>query len=310
MLSRPRTFTSIALVLIGVLLWIEHTHFANSLIEVGALKHFTPLHFGVLVSAVALASISQCRQRILDRLNRIQHPSPRSARFTAVGVFVLSIAYIGFTAWMQNRDLIPKFHDEHLLLVQARLLSQFRLWAPAHPLADFFESFHIFVKPRYASVYFPGSALLYVWGIWLHLRFWMLPLLIAGLCAGFTYRVVAELLDDGVAGLLAAFMLVSLQWFRYLAMMVMSQNVLMLGGLLLIFSWLRWRRDKKLPWAVAIGAYAGWMAIRAPLMRWPTRSPSALQCYLIFAPLLAPPRPCNARRGLPLRRALLHLANH
>jgi hypothetical protein len=255
----------IALLLIGAILWAGDEHAGNQLKEVGALKSLSIVHLIIIAASIAVAAGPHIRTNILARLERLRHPSLRAQRWTAAGVCGATIAYIAFTAWLQGRDLIPKFHDEHLLLVQVRLLSEFRLWAPQHPLADFFESFHIFVKPRYASVYFPGASLLYVLGVWLHLKFWMIPLLIAGLCAAFVYRITTELLDDGVAGLLAALMLVSLQWFRYLAMMVMSQNVLMLAGLLLIWTWLRWRKENKITWAMAIGAWAGWMATTRPV---------------------------------------------
>ena len=262
---RPRTFTVTALLLFGVIVWAWDEHAGNQLKEVGALKSFSIVHLIIIAASIASAAVPHIRTSILARLERLRRPSLRAQRWTAGGVCLITIAYIAFAAWLQGRDLIPKFHDEHLLLVQVRLLSEFRLWAAQHPLADFFESFHIFVKPKYASVYFPGASLLYVPGVWLHLKFWMIPLLIAGLCAAFVYRITTEMFDDGVAGLLAALMLVSLQWFRYLAMMVMSQNVLMLAGLLLIWSWLRWRKENRISWAMALGACAGWMAITRPV---------------------------------------------
>ena len=57
------------------------------------------------------------------------------------------------------------------------MLARGRLWMPAHELADFFESFHIFVRPVYASIYFPGTALMYVPMVWLKLPFWALPVM-------------------------------------------------------------------------------------------------------------------------------------
>ena len=196
------------------------------------------------------ASRDWCK-RLLDAL---RNPSPQTRRITAAIIFAASIAYMGFTAWSQGRDLIPKFHDEHMHLLQMRMLAAGKLWTPSPPLADFFETFHVFVKPVYASIYFPGTALLYSPTVWLHLPFWFGPLIVAGACCAMLYRVVTEM-TDGVSGMLAALMLLSLQWFRYLSLMVMSHSVMLLLGLLILWAWLHWRQNKRLVWAIAIGAY-------------------------------------------------------
>jgi hypothetical protein len=232
--------------------------------DAGARRPLGWLHVSVLMIAAALAAMPRPRRAIARLLERLRQPSPRARRITAAGVFVVAVLYILLTAWLQGRDLIPKFHDEHLMLLLTRLLAGGRLWTAPHPLADFFESFHIFVKPVYASVYFPGAAVVYAPGVWLGLKFWMVPLLVAGVGAAMTYLVVTDLID-GVAGLLAALMLVALQWFRYLAMMAMTQNVMLLLGLMFIASWLTWRRNKALRWAAAMGAFAGWAAITRPV---------------------------------------------
>jgi len=66
---------------------------------------------------------------------------------------------------------------------------------PQHELADFFDTFHILVRPVYASIYFPGTALLYVASIWLNLPPWVMPLLAAGASVALLYRVISELVD-------------------------------------------------------------------------------------------------------------------
>src|SRR5439155_4223022 len=115
---------------------------------------------------------------------------PRTRCWTAVCVAVVAIVYMFATAKYQDRDLIPKFHDEHMHLVQARMLAHGKLWTQSHPMADFFESFHIMVKPVYASIYFPGTAIVYLPWAWFNLPFWVLPLIVAGAACGMMYRVV------------------------------------------------------------------------------------------------------------------------
>src|SRR5260370_27915271 len=98
--------------------------------------------------------------------------------------------------------------------IQARMLAHGRLWMPAHPLPQFFETFHIFVTPLYAPMQFPGTSLLYVPAVWLALPYSITPLLIAGATLGLIYRIIGEIID-GVAGLLAAVILLGMLGFPH-----------------------------------------------------------------------------------------------
>ncbi|MEO6436334.1 MAG: hypothetical protein ABIP55_11330 [Tepidisphaeraceae bacterium] len=223
------------------------------------------LTFLALAVAAVVAGVPAIRTPAARLLDHVRNPSPRRRAATALLVAVIAIAYLLLTAWQQGRDLIPKFHDEHMHLLQMRHLAHGKLWTSPHALRDFFETFHVIHDERvYASVYFPGTALMYLPTIWLGLPFWLLPVIVAGAAAGMLYRVTAELID-GVAGLLAAGMLVSLQWFRYLSLMVMSHGVMLLLGLLIVWAWLRWRRERSLKWAAGMGALIGWAAITRPV---------------------------------------------
>src|SRR5260370_11488919 len=104
--------------------------------------------------------------------------------------------------------------------IQARMLAHGRLWMPAHPLPQFFETFHIFVTPVYAPMQFPGTSLLYVPAMWLGLPYWITPLLIAGATLGLVYRIVAEIIDGG-AGIVAAILLLGVLEFRYESVIVL-----------------------------------------------------------------------------------------
>jgi 4-amino-4-deoxy-L-arabinose transferase-like glycosyltransferase len=218
-----------------------------------------------LAVALAVALVPPARDFLSGLLDRVRTPSDRARFWTAVGVAVVAMIYIYATARYQDRDLIPKFHDEHMHLLQIRMLAHGKLWTQPHPMRDFFETFHVIHDDRvYGSIYFPGTALVYLPWVWFKLPFWFLPLVVAGAACGVLYRIVAELID-GAGGLLAALLLVSLQWFRYLALMVMSHSVMLLLGLLILWAWLRWRRERKLAWAAVIGALMGLAAITRPV---------------------------------------------
>src|SRR5688572_10342404 len=219
----------------------------------------------VFLTVVAVASLPPVFRRVSAWLDSVRRVTPRRRMLVAVGVFVVTTALLYATARYQRRELFPKMHDEYMHLLQVQMLAHGKLWMPPHEAADSFESFHIFVKPVYASIYFPGTSLLHVPVAWLDLPYAAMPCLIAGACAAMTYRVIAELLDDNLAGLLAALMLLSLAQFRYVSMIVVSHPAMLLLGLALVWAWLRWRRTPTLWWAAAIGAIAGWAAITRPV---------------------------------------------
>ncbi len=254
MFSATRKVIAVVLAAAGIALWLTTGEHAGA----------SPWRVVLLVVAAAVSLVPITRDSIAWALDHVRRPTDRARRLTALGVAIVAMGYIGLEAKLQDRDLIPKYHDEHMHMLQVRMLAHGKLWTAQHPLADFFETFHVFVKPVYASIYFPGTALMYVPSIWLHLPFWFLPLVVAGGCCAILYLIVTQICD-GVAGLLAALMLLSLRYFRYLAMMVMSHSVMLLLGLLIIWTWMRWRRERKLRWAALAGALMGWAAITRPV---------------------------------------------
>jgi hypothetical protein len=135
---------------------------------------------------------------------------------------------------------------------------------PAHPLAAFFDSFQLIQNPVYASLYFPGTAMLYVPGIWLHLPPWVTTLAIAGAVIFLLHRVVSELINPPIAWL-AVLLMVCCQMFRTLSVMTESQLPLLMFVLLATLSWLKWRSSGQLQWGFVLGASLGLAAIIRPL---------------------------------------------
>jgi hypothetical protein len=225
----------------------------------------TPRYLVTLAVTAVATLLPPVRRGVARLVDRLRAPSRTQKWITFTALFVLSGGYFAFNAILAGRGLFPTFHDEFMYLLQARMLSAGRLWMPRHELAPFFESFNVIVDPVYAATYFPGTALLYVPGIWLHLPPWVTSVVITALAVALLYAVMTDLFD-GVAGLLAALMAVALYQLRVFSVMAESHPAMLMLLLLAAWSYIRWRRARGgLAWAAAFGAFAGWAAITRPL---------------------------------------------
>src|SRR5439155_3246021 len=200
-----------------------------------------------------LGTIRPIAHGIARVLDWISAGSIRTTRTTPVVIFFASLALLYSQAVAQHRDFGLRYQDEYSYRIQTLMVAHGRLWEPGHPLAEFFESFQLIATPVYASVYFPGAAMLYAPGVWLHWPQWVIPLLASAAVVALVYRVFAELVD-GLAGLLGAILLLSNPIFREQSIMVMAQVPAMLGAMLLVYGYLGWRKSRAVRWAIAMGA--------------------------------------------------------
>jgi 4-amino-4-deoxy-L-arabinose transferase-like glycosyltransferase len=197
-------------------------------------------------------------------IERLRRPTPRARLITFLSIWALCSIYLTASAVIHGRSLLPKSHDENSYAIQTQMMARGRLWMAQHPLSDFFESFQMLATPVYASIYFPGSALMYVPGVWLALPMWVMPAIVSGLAVAMAYLLAGRLVD-GLAGLIVALLLLATQWFRLNATLVMSQSPMAVLGLALLLVWIWWRQSKDLRLAAIIGACAGWAAIVRPV---------------------------------------------
>lgn len=223
---------------------------------------WVPLAVAVVVGL--LARVPALNGRVAPLLESCRRPSPRALRWTTLAVGALSVAYFVFTAFHQHRDLFPRLHDEHSYLIQSRMIAGGRLWEPQHPLADFFDNFYLLARPVYAPIYFPGTALLNAPFVRLGLPYWTMPVLASGLVVALSYRLIT-LMIDGLAGLTAVALVISAWGLREFSTIVMAQAPMALFALLMVASWLAWRREHRARWGAALGACMGWAAIIRPV---------------------------------------------
>jgi hypothetical protein len=249
-----RRFVLIALFMAGCALAV-----AGSRGDVGSTAQW------IVMGAALLFGLTPVGRWSVDRIAGKLRGIPKRNHFKlALVVSLWAIVYLLVAAGIGGREFFPKWHDEQMLILQTRLLAHGRLWMPEHPLADFFEASYLFVKPVYAGIYFPGTALLYVPVIWLGLPLWIPPVLASGAAVGVLWLVVAEQMD-AFAATLAALLLVSIGKFRFLSIMFMSHTPMLLLGLCGVWAYLQWRRDRRVIWALMIGAFSGWAAITRPV---------------------------------------------
>jgi hypothetical protein len=246
----------IALYLFAALGWFSDDH-RNALRRIG-------IPIAIVLIAAAVLYPPQLHRPLADWLDRVRHPSAARRRWITSAVWLAAALYLALTALRQHRDFGLRVQDEMMYLVQVRMLAAGHLYMPAHPMADFFQTFYIFTKPVYASMYFPGASLMFVPAVWLHLPMWIISLAICGGVVAMTYRIVAEL-TDGVWGMLAAMLVIGVPTVRTLSLLVLSYMPMALLGLLLIWAYLHFRRERRIAWAAVIGLIAGWAAITRPL---------------------------------------------
>ncbi len=246
------------LALLGAFYWVATTeNLGMQVLPVGGASILACV-VGVVVARVDKKSL------VLRNLESLRLPTANTRRRMCVAVFLTSVVVLLAEAIVRHRSFDPLFHDEFAYLLQSRMLATGRLWTAAHPLADFFETFFVIGRPVYATIYFPGNALINVPTIWLNLPTWIIPLVISSAIPVFFFLIATELID-GWCGLLAAGLVISLPVFRGTSIMVISHPTMQLLGLAMIYSWLRWRNDRRLLWAFAIGVMMGWAAITRPL---------------------------------------------
>jgi hypothetical protein len=199
-------------------------------------------------------------------LDRVRHPSRLTLALLSVLIAAGATIYLYSDARYQKRTFTPKYHDEFSYIIQTRMVAQGRLWAPSPPAPwpEFFESFQLITYPQYASIYFPGSAMIYAPGVWFGWPAWVMPLLLSGAIVGLTFRLIAEL-TDAILGFLAALMMLGIPVFRLQSFMVMAQIPSLFFALVMMLAWLRWREKHRIGWAILIGLCAGWCAIIRPL---------------------------------------------
>ena len=216
------------------------------------------------VVAGGLLLVTPLVRGLTNLLERLRHPSPRAATLASLIVTVIAFAVLIGVPAARGYTFHPRSHDEQMHVLQMQMLAHGRLWMPAHPVGDFFETFFVLTRPVYCSIYFPGASLIFTPTVWLHLPYWFLPVLYSAIAVGLMYRVLVEV-ADGAAALLGVIVMLSLPMFREMALGMWSHNMMLMLALAVTWAWLTRRRTHTLKWAAVAGALAGLAAITRPV---------------------------------------------
>ncbi len=125
------------------------------------------------------------------------------------------------------------------------------------------DSFQILTTPKYASIYFPGTALLYLPGTWLHIPWWLQTVFTTAAAIGLLYLLMAELFD-GLLSLLTPFLCLGVSHLRGASILLISQVPMFAMGALLFLLYVKWRKGRSLVVSALIGLVAGWAGITRP----------------------------------------------
>src|SRR5262245_22422754 len=130
---RFRKILAILLLILGVQFWLmlQHGYWGRN------------RHVIALAAIFVISVIPPISSRIARVLDATRHPSPRTRCIIGLAIALLASIYMYSTAVRQERQFALHIHDEFSYMIQIRMLLTGRLWMPAHPVGEFFESFYL-----------------------------------------------------------------------------------------------------------------------------------------------------------------------
>ena len=213
---------------------------------------------------------------------------------SGLGAFAALVTLAVTAASWGGLDSPPVSHDGASYLLQSRIFANGRWSAPAPPLPEFFEQYHVLVTPVLASKYPPGQALLLTPGALLSAP-GLVPLLLSALTAFILIALVVPRWGRKVAMITwAVWLLAPLGLhFRPTYLSEVGTAFLWVAGWWCLSQWWDGRGDRYL---VGLALAVGWMAITRPL--------TAVAYVLPVAAVVAP-RVWRERRWRALGSAMI-----
>jgi Dolichyl-phosphate-mannose-protein mannosyltransferase len=173
---------------------------------------------------------------------------------------------------------LPIGTDEAAYLLQARIFASGRVIAPARPLSEFFQQYHVFVTPVLAAKYPPGHSLLLAPGIWLGLP-GLMPALLVAVSAAILCSITRRFTSGATSILAVVLASTSEIALRFQASYFSEMTT---GAMFAIAWWtlLRYWDSARARWLVACAVAVGWGAITRPLTMAAFGLPTAVCAWL------------------------------
>ena len=212
-----------------------------------------------LLCAILVARwLSADRFASLDRRDPTRWLSGRAAPWV-IGVLTSLLCGYVWGHWNPT----PVVHDEASYLLQARIFALGRFAMPSPPLPEFFEQFHTFVTPAFASKYPPGHALLMSIGVLLG---WapLVPLVMDGLTGALVFVLARRVANPWVALLTWFIWITAGSTYHHIAS-YFSQTTTCALWLLGWWALARWRDDGERRWLMMVAACTGGLAVTRPM---------------------------------------------
>jgi 4-amino-4-deoxy-L-arabinose transferase-like glycosyltransferase len=159
---------------------------------------------------------------------------------------------------------LPRIHDEFCYLLAGDTFASGRLTNPAHPLWEFFETFHVIHLPTYSSKYPPGQGLLLAAGLRLAGHPWF------GVAASYAFMLAAfwwafrGWLPDRWATVAGVLALVRFPVYHYWLNSYWGGTLAGVGGALLVGAAGRMRRRLNARAGLAAGAGLALLSLTRP----------------------------------------------
>lgn len=177
-------------------------------------------------------------------------------------VIAIVSALIFWIAWGSLTN-IPVVHDEASYLFQAKLFSLGKWTSPSPPMPEFFEQYHVFVVPHYASKYPPGHAILLVPGIWLGLP-GLMPVILSAIAATLIFAIARRVFNAGVA-FWTWLIWITAPFALWMMGSYYSQSTSTLMWMVGWYAIVRWRERDDGRWLLLLAASVAWLAFTRPL---------------------------------------------
>ncbi len=202
----------------------------------------------ILLALLVARSRARWFRRIEQSFLRIARHRHRAVLGVFLGALLLRAALLVFLPIP-----VPAVHDEFSYILQGETFAAGRLTNPVHPMAIFFETFHVNMWPTYQSMYPPAQGLVLALGILLFGHpWWGVWLSMAIMCAVVCWMLQAYM-PPHWALLGAVFCVLRFDIFSYWINAYLGGAVAAAAGAVLLGTWPRLRRNPCIPYGLLFG---------------------------------------------------------